>query len=187
MNKKNKAGKIIGIILIIVALVVLTVVLITSMRGETKTFGQNPANIAGQSLTCESDTIRYSIAEYDDSKAKNLKITANFYDDKLNSISLAYTLYYDDAKQITASETFNHADMNTSFSKNSLSTDAFNAHYSKLEDSMKMTLYATKDDLTVPAVKYFMIDAHAEDDLPNKLSEFQRNYETQGFICETNN
>ena len=182
-----KAKKVTGIILTIAVLAACVAIVIMLTRGETKTSGNNPANVTGQSLVCESDSIRYPITEYDNSQTKDFKIIANFYDDELSSISLTYALYYNNTEQINASEAFNHADMNISFSKDGLSADAFNAHYSKMEDSMKMTLYATKNDLTVVAAKYFMINAHNKEDLPDKPSEFQKNYETRGLICEINN
>lgn len=182
-QKKHRTKLIIGIILIIM----LSTVCITSiklMKGEIKTSGQNPTDIKGQSLTCESNSIKYPIITYDNSTAKSLKITTNFYDNSLSSISLTYTLHYDNADQIAASEAFSHAEMNTNFSKDDLDTDALYAHYSKMKDSMKIILYATKNDLTTTTAKYFMINTDAENSLSNGAIKLQENYEKQGFICK---
>lgn len=157
------------------------------MNGETKTSGQNPDSIRGQSLHCESPTMPYPFYSYDESKSKNLKIVTNFYDDVINSIYLVYTLYYDSPQQIIASEANNHADMNISFGKNGLEPDAYNAHYSTIENALKMSLYAKESNINQIAAKYFMIDLQGQTFLPTNLNEYEENYEKQGFVCKKQN
>lgn len=182
--KKLKSGKTIGIILVILGIVVCVVALVILMKGETKTSGQKISDIKGESLACENQDIHYPFTDYDKSKAKELKIAVSFYDDNIDAISLMYTLRYDDEQQVKASEASNHADMNISFSKNGLSADALSARYSKMKDSMVMSLYAKKDDLSSVTAKYFMIELRNQTDLPATLTEYQDNYERQGFVCK---
>ena len=178
--------KIVSTTLIVTMLIICMTIIVILMRGETKTSGQNPADIDGRALTCESTAINYPIATYDNSVSKNLKIVTNFQNDKPDAISLVYELYYDNTQQITASEAVNHANMNTSFGKDGLEADAFDAHYSKMENSMKMNLYAKASEIKPIATKYFMIDAHDTDELPNTIQKYQHNYEKQGFTCILN-
>lgn len=185
--KKLKSGKTIGVILAILGIVVCVVALAILMKGETKTSGQNPTNIEGSTLTCRSESINYPIVTYDNSTSKNLKITANSYGDKVGAISLIYELFYNDTQKITASEAHNHAAMNISFGKDGLSADAFSANYSKMENSMKMSLYANTDSIKPISAKYFMINIDETENLPNTIQEYQANYEKQGFVCTLNN
>ncbi len=182
-----KTKKTITSIIAVAALIVCATLIITLMNGETKTTGQNPSSINGAALICKSTAITYPITTYDNSINKDLKVIINSYSDKVDAISLTYELFYDNSQQVAASEARNHADMNISFGKDKLSADAFNAHYSKMENSMKMTLYAKAGEITSVGAKYFLIDAHSDEDLPNTLQEYQNNYKMQGFSCTTNN
>ena len=185
--KESKGGKIIGIISISTIIIACVIVLIISMKGETKTSGQNPTNVASESLVCESTEINYPITTYDNSVSKKLKIITNFYDGKANAISLVYELFYNSTQQITASEAHNHAAMNISFGKNGLGADSFNANYSKMEKSMKMGLYTNADNIKPISAKYFMLSVNNTGSLPSTIQEYQTNYEKQGFICSLNN
>lgn len=178
-----KTRKLISVILILDVLIILAVVLILAMQGNTTTTGENPDNVEGQSLACKSRSIKYPIFSNNDAKGRELRITTDFYNDKFNAISLEYTLYYDTAEQIKASEAQNHAEMNIDFGKNGFSADAFSANYAKLDNAMKMVLYATKDDFNLASSKYFMIDAHEKKDLPEKIDGFEQIYKSQGFSC----
>lgn len=168
----------------VVALIVIAIVL--AMNGTTKTTGNSPEDIKGESLACESHSIKYPIFEYDEAKSRDLEITMNFYDKKFSAISLAYTLYYDSEEKINASEAHNHASMNISFGKNGLKADAYDANYSKLSDSMKMILYVNEKDFNTTAAKYFMIDVENEKSLPDTINEFRKIYKSQGFSCSIN-
>ena len=185
--KESKGGKIIGIILIGAIIIACVVILVISMKGETKTSGQNPTSVASESLACESIETNYPITTYDNSVSKKLKIVTNFYNNKANAISLTYELFYNNTQQVTASEAHNHAAMNISFGKDGLGADAFNASYSKMENSMKMSLYINADNIEPISAKYFMLNTDSTDNLPNTIQEYKTNYEEQGFICNLNN
>ena len=153
------------------------------LRGEIKISDQNLVEIERKSLDCESQNIRYPFAEYDSSKSKELKITANFRDDAIEAVSLVYILRYDNGEQVKDSESSNHADMNVSFGRDGLGADALNAHYSRLKDSMQMSLYAKESNLDLVTAKYFMIKTDSQIDLPVTSSEYRKNYEEQSFVC----
>ncbi len=169
---------------IIIAIIIAAIIMTILMRGETKTSGQNPENVIGESLICENQSTIYPFFGYDNARARNLRISANFYKDELDTIALTYTLYYDTPGQIEASEAHNHADMGISFGKNNLGADPFNVHFTKLNDSIRMELYITFKDLTPIAAKYFMIELYDEITLPKTLSEYHRNYKNQNFTCK---
>ena len=180
---KKIIGAIFGIMVI-----ACVVIAIMAMQGETKTTGQKPESVSGETLICSSDSISYPIFVYDGAIRRDLKITESFYDDVLKAISLEYALYYDDAGQIKASEAHNHGAMNKSFGKDGLGADALGAVYAKLSDAMKMNLYVTMNSLNSTTAKYFMINVQGEDrKMPVTPTEFRENYEEQGFICETGN
>ena len=178
------------IIIAVLALGVLTAclaILIIKMQGETKTTGSYPDKETSRSLICESQDKEYPFFTQNESKAKNLKIAANFYNNKISAISLTYILYYDSESQIVSSEAHNHAAMNIDFGKSGLSADALDANYSKMTDSLKMILYVNENDFNVTTAKYFLIDVKEKRDLPNTLTDFEKYYKTQGLSCSTKN
>lgn len=174
------------ILAIIIIFIVLVVALFELMGGQIVTSRQTVETVQGSSLVCKSKNV-YPIFSYDLSKDKELKIIVGFYNNKINAISLTYDLYYDDAKQIMASETNNHAAMNIDFSKNNLSSDSYNANYSKLEDRMRMALYTNVNEVDNNIARYFLINLDDKSAIPRTLVEYQKNYETQDFTCEINN
>lgn len=178
-----KTKKTIAILTILISILVLIIVLILLMRGETKTSGNFPANVEGESLTCESHSIKYPFFATDGAKSRDLKITASFYDKKMNAISLEYTLFYDTEEQIKASEAHNHAAMNISFGSSGLSADAFNANYSKMSNAMKMLLFVKEEEFDMNSAKYFMVEVQEKKDLPEKIDGFEKIYKSQGFAC----
>ena len=179
--------KIINIFIIIAIIGVLAccvVAIILRMNGSTTIVKSDEADLSSETLTCESSSILYPIFSYDNSRTKKLIIISNFYGGKLNAISLEYTLYYDSADLITASEAHNHASMNKSFANSGLNPDSFSVNYAKMNDSLRTTLYVEGSDLNSASLKYFMI----EDDVTlSSLANYQKNYESQGFICKENN
>lgn len=182
-----KKLKYFGATLAIVLLVVVIVVVVIKMHGEVKTSGSTPADVTAQSLLCESNIVKYPIFTYGNANSRNTKINASFYDNKLNSISLTYTLYYDNADRIKASDANNHAAMNISFGSDGLDADAFNAHYSRMSDSLQMGIYASSTEFNSVAAKYFLIEQKEDKNLPQTLTDFQKAYAEKGFNCKVNN
>lgn len=178
-----KTKKLIITILSIAVVALIVIALILAMRGETKTIGDYPEDVEGESLVCESHSIKYPFFANNDGRSRHLKIVANFYDKELSALLLTYTLFYDDESQITDSEAQNHASMNISFAENGLSADAFSINYSKMSDSLKTILYVNRVDFNTTSARYFMIDVKEKKDLPDTIKEFNKTYNSQGFSC----
>ncbi|MBQ1387262.1 hypothetical protein IIY68_00465 [Candidatus Saccharibacteria bacterium] len=178
-----KARRVITILAILIPVLVLIIVLILLMRGETKTSGDSPVDIEGESLACESHSIKYPFFATNEAQSSDFRIIASFYGEKLNAISLEYTLFYDTKEQLKASEAHNHAAMNISFGNSGLSADAFDANYSKMGNAMKMLLFVKEEEFDMNSAKYFMSSAEKEEELPNNIDEFEKVYMNQGFVC----
>ena len=179
-EKKNNNGVIIGVIIFVIIIIGLIIFFLT--QGSSTTTGNYPDNVSDKSLTCTATNIDYPFFAYDKSNKKEAEINVLFSKDKLRSISLAYSLYYDNAQDIVGSEAHNHAAMNISFGEYHLGADAFNANYAKLEDRMRMSLYASGSDITTTALRYFLINTES---VPEKITIFQNIYQNKGFKCET--
>lgn len=178
-----KTKQLIITVLSLAVIGLIAIALILAMNGNTKTTGNYPADIEGESLACESHSVKYPIFAHNDAKSRDLKITATFYNKKFNAISLAYTLYYDTEEQIKNSEAKNHASMNISFGEDGLGSDAFDINYAKMDDALKTVLYTGENNFNTTTAKYFMVDAKEKKDLPNTINEFQKIYKSQGFSC----
>lgn len=180
-NKKRKknSATIIGIILAAI-IIVLSILL---LNGKTTTTGSYPDDISDESLTCTAENIDYPFFAYDNAIKKEAEINVLFSRDKLKSIALTYSLYYNNAQSITGSEAHNHAAMNISFGKNSMGADALNANYAKLEDRMRMNLYASGNEISNITLRYFFITT---DNIPENVTTFKNIYQGIGFKCENN-
>lgn len=176
-----KTKRLVIVTSLVAVLILVAAALIVMLQGDVKTIGSHPSDVKGEALICEDHSISYPVFTYDEARSKDLKITADFYDKKLNAISLTYTLYYDDAAKINASEAHNHAAMNIDFGHSGFTADSFDANYSKLQDSMRMVLYANGSDFSLKSAKYFMINVKEE--LPVTIDEFQSIYKDEGFSC----
>lgn len=169
---------------IIPALGTIIIVLITSMfllGGSTTTTKNEQPTEKSDSISCEVSNLSYPIFTYNDSTRQETRINAIYNNDRMQSISLIHTMYYDNARSITTSEAKNHAAMGLSYSSDGLRADAYNTLYTKLSDSMRMTLYASGQDINSVAAKYFMISS---DPTTTTLEELQNNYIKQGFDCK---
>lgn len=168
---------------VIFVIAILAVVIWRLMQGTETTTGDWAATESNDSLTCEVNNMEYPFFEYDNATKKNTKVNVIFDNaDKLSTISLKQTMYYDSASEINASEAFNHAAMNISFQNNGLGADAFNATYTLLEDSMRMSLYANASKINGVSVKYFLLDQEGGTTNYN-LTTVQKIYEDKGFKC----
>ena len=185
MNRKQII-KYFALTIVIISLLALAIVVSRGMEGKVVTTGQNPSQVRRESLACICASA-YPFFSYDSSKSKELKINIDSYDGSIKSIFLSYELYYDDERSVAASEAANHAAMNVSYGKDGLSADAFNANYTKLSNSMRMTLYTEPDQLDGNFTKYFMLMTGETNDLPHTLNDYKKIYESQGFRCKVGN
>ena len=178
-NAKKIIFGIAGVLLFVVAIVLIVLYLLS---GKT-TIGNNVrTDVVAESLSCESDEIQYPFFSYDESDRKNTKINILFDEKKIDSLSFVYRLYYGDNERIVTSEAVNHANMNEAFEKDSLPPDSFDAVYAVLNDSMQMTLNATKKQIDGVSSKYFLLEG-----ANNYSKESLKNYyESKGFKCRDN-
>lgn len=167
-----------GVLLIVVAVVCL---LISLTNGKT-TIVNTYDNAKGRdSVVCESNITTYPLFSYDNSDSKTIKINAVFDSDRLISISLVYKLKYSNQSEIRKSESVNHGALNISLQNEGFNPDAFEAKYSKLEDGLQLSLFASGDEISSKALKYFMLDGLT----PSYTQEdFRDIYVSQGFNCE---
>lgn len=184
-NPKKKQNLTVILVIVGIALVCTAVVclLLFLMQGETTITENDDGEQTAEKIICKSQEVSYPLFDYDNSDSKSMEVTATFRDDKLDSISLIYRLYYSDAKQIESSESINHAALNISSQGAGLGPDAYNAKYSKLKDSLQLSLYAEKDDINNKALPYFMLTKINV--APYTQDKVAKAYANQGFDCES--
>lgn len=182
-EKKHKTSLAVTIIVIIPLSLGATILAFLLLNGKTTTTEQPIESRTTRALVCQATGIDYPIFTYDQATRKEAKVNATFSNNGLGSMSFSYTMYYDDELSIIASEAHNHAAMNISFGHNGLTADAYNAKYSKNDDSMRMSLYVNKTDLSAIAMKYLMLDAKEDSEVPQTLEDYQARYQAQGFSC----
>ncbi len=184
-KKRRKAGKTnwlatAGISLILIAAALLVCFF---LNGKTTVTGGWPEPETSESLSCEAEGRAYPFFRYDNSTKKTTKITAVFKNDVLKTISLVHELYYNSSAEITQSEAENHAALNLRMQDERLGADALGANYAKLEDRMKMSLFADADKLNSGTVKYFELDWTESGEY--NLATARKNYEAKGYKCAT--
>lgn len=170
----------VGIFLVLIAGIFLVWFL---MKGKTTISGNWPEPETSQSITCEIDNFAYPFFAYDKSTKKNIKINIIFNNDNLYSIALINTLYYDTENAIASSEAINHASMGLSFADNDLDAESLGMSFSKLQDSLKMSLYAKKSEINNQSAKYFMLEKTSADGAYT-FDEIKYLYENKGFNCK---
>lgn len=183
MDKDEKRMKrkwviVVGIVLLLLGIAIWLYYL---MQGKTTTTGNYPEDVKSITLACEAKDMLYPIYSHDNSKEKEINVRIAFTNDKMSSMSLTSKLYYEDDRSAELSETYNHGSMNKKFGADGLGADAFSANYSKTNNKMIMTLYMTSGEYNSVSGKYFLIN-DVKKDAP--ISEFEDNYESQGFTCE---
>ena len=173
----------VGVLLIVVAVFLLVWFL---LNGERTVTGGYPGSEKVAALSCFSQNKAYPVleGENDHTEVKDLKIDAIFNGQELNTVALVYMLYYHTSEQIDANESKLHVAMNDAFSDDNLSPDAFSANYNKLPNGLKITLYATRSEITENAAKYFLLDFDKKN--PLTLDSMKKNYEEKDFVCSVN-
>ena len=183
MKENSGGGKInwpvsVGLSLVLVAGVLLFWFF---MKGETTITGNWPEPELSQSMSCESNNFAYPFFTYDKSTKKSTRINIIFNNDNLYSIALIYNLYLNDAEIISSSEAANHAAMNISFGNNGLEAESLGMDFARLQDSLKMSLYAKSSDINSASAKYFLLDDN--DSKAYNVELVKKSYENKGFVC----
>lgn len=181
-QSKRKDRRFLGAFFFLAFLMIVILVIIWFLRGSRTVSGHYPANVRNEYLNCSSDKITYLKVGEVESKEKELKATMVFLgEEQLSSISIKYTLKFEDKGAATYAEPI----VNTRFHENIAQVidqySAFNNKVTLLDDTITVTLHASKNDLVDLAKEFFMIRKTNE---PVSLADFRDNFEKQGFLCE---
>lgn len=177
----HKVAKLVGILFF---LFIVIAIIIWLLRGKTTVNGQYPANITNESLSCSSSSIEYQKVSKRSAKSTELKMTMVFSGtEKLVSGSLRYILRYDNHSEAVNSEAVNHANFGTELASRNLKFTEFDNKFTILDEILEVSLRASASSINEYTADYFLIDTKNE--LPKTLEEYKKNYESQGFACET--
>ena len=182
-SRKNKMRWIclLGLTIMIASLVVLFFFL---TRGNT-TVSNSGANIEKSvTLVCESTDYNYPFFVYNDANKKDVTIKSIYDDEELASLSLSVRLYYDSDSEIDRSEAANHAALAKSLAEDNLDITAYRVNFSKLKDSMQMTIVADTKEITGITSKYFLLEKTGGVFNREKMAD---NYKSLGFNCVVSN
>ena len=181
-KKDHGILKLLGFLLF---LAIIVLIIIWLLRGKTTTSGQFPANVRNESLVCESSNITYQKVDSIDSDDKNLKISMVFNGEaSFSSASLKYTLHFASSGEAHSAEAVSHAQFNLALQALGYDAGKFNNKFSEIGSDLIITLNLssgkTLDDTTR---SYFLVEYTDSGNLPETLSEYRHNYESQGFAC----
>ena len=180
-KEKDHKGLKLGLAFLVLA--ALVIVILYFLRGNTSITNEKIPNVKNTLVSCYSGSIYYPVFTYDGAEKRETDIKIVAQDYELKSISLEHSLFYNSATAIEASEAHNHAAMNLSFGKNGLGPDSYDAKYTILSDRVRMNLYAASAKLNDVAKQYFLVET--EGAFPTSVLSLRKNYEAQGFTCET--
>lgn len=168
---------IIGILLLMVSVILFGMFFLRGKKTVSSSFSETHTDSA---LICSRTNLNYEFLEYNNSLKEETNIYLIFnQNNQARTISLKETLYYNSYDNIKHSEAWNHGAMNTSFAKSGLGADALGAAYSMQDDKLIISLYTNTEGLKLSALKYFLINDHADfskDALENHYTEL-------GFTC----
>lgn len=182
-EKKNHKGLKLVAFLTLIATIIIVVLWL--LRGKTTISGQYPANVRNESLICESNSITYEKVNNVNSDNKELKISMVFNDvNTLSSASLKYVLHFASSQEVHDADAISHAQFNIALQNLGYDSGKFNNKFSEIDNDLVITLNLSSskglDDVTR---SYFLIEYTKDGKLPKTLSEYQKNYESQGFSC----
>ncbi len=182
-KKDKKNHKFLKLFFFLLFLLLIILIIIWLLRGSKTISGQYPENVKNEYLDCVSKNVTYSKVGEVSNEEKELKATMVFLGkEELSSISIKYTLKFKDK------ETANYAEpiVNTRFHENLAQVidqySAFNNKVTLLDDTIVVTLHASRNDLVDLAKEFFLIKKNEE---PVSLNDFKNSFEKQGFICES--
>lgn len=189
MEEKTKKWKLsdktvlqsLGLCLLIIAVIL---IVIFFLNGSTTIYNDGGEIATTESITCESSEVSYPFFAFDNSDRKQLKINVLLSNNKIDQLSLIYRLYYNSSSDINTSETLNHANMNKHFGISGLTADALGAKYSKLDDSLQLTLNSKAKEINEISAKYYLLDEAAN--YYNKET-ITKNYNSKGLDCTIRN
>ena len=183
-NRKQTGHTWLRAIIAILSLAALSALLVYLMKGSQTHSGEYPANVRRESLSCEIDNTAYPLIPSLSGENSSLRITAVFNGNvSLKSISLAYTVPFEDREAVESAENITHAEFAENLSDAGFKTTDLGNKFSRFDDRLMFSLYAENNQLTKASAPFFMLSESKT--LPSNLQSFRKNYEAQGFKCQS--
>ena len=182
-EKKDRKGLKLAIFFLILLVIIL--IILWLLRGKTTVSGQYPANVKNESLECISTELIYpKLGSFSPAPQKNeLTLTAVFIGDgALKSLSVKELMTFESNSDAIVAEARVHANFNIGLRPYNYDTGKFDNKFSIMSNKLLVNLTAKASELDDFSKSYFLI---ASEELPSTLSEFQAEYEAQGFTCRT--
>ena len=168
----------VGTILLIIGAIAIIAYFLT---GKTVTTGEGMDEVRDAVvLSCKSTNFNYPFFRYDNSESKLAVVDVRFNDDKVQSISAKFTLSYDTEKGATDSKLQNQASLGIAFGADGLTADDLSTGCSIQGNDALISLYANANAYNDVTKKYFFV---GDIDIDSSIEEYDRNYQSQGFIC----
>ncbi|MBQ3261262.1 hypothetical protein IJH29_01235 [Candidatus Saccharibacteria bacterium] len=185
VHKKGKNHKAVKLVCFLLFLAVIVFIILYFLRGKTTTTGQFPANVRNESLVCQSSNIAYKKVSNIDSPEKTLKINMIFNGtDSLSSASLKYTLAFASYSEAYSAEAISHAQFNLGLQSLGYDASKFNNKFSILDNVLDIVVnFSSSTTIDEVTKDYLLVEETSNGNLPITLSEYQHNYEQQGFTC----
>ena len=186
-DDENRPRRTRNLILLILFLVTVVLIILWLLRGKTTTTGQYPENLKNESLVCMAANITPPKIDSIDSHDKEIKINIVFNGtEEMKRIYFTYTLIYGDEDEAYGNEAKSHAFFNKALAASGYQVDKFDNKFSRYNNKLSISLSAERNDIDEYSASYFMIVAQDNEVLKDQnLDWFKKNYETQGFVCES--
>ena len=187
IRKRKKSNIFVATVTII--LLALIVWLIFLLKGKTTTSGDFPANIKTRSIVCGKDNAQYAYVGASESSKNTFRVIGVFNESKrLQKINFDYYVHFEDNDSAVAGESYIHHLFAKSLESNGLKYSELNNKFSVLNSKVDISLYATPDIINEYNAQYLLIKTHSEaSDFSLTEDDFEHNYQSQGFICESTN
>ena len=185
--KTKKNHRVLKLASILFFLFVVIIIVLWLLRGKTTTTGQYPENVKNESLVCASTELTPSKLSYIDSDNKEIKVSAIFHGaSELKTMSLVYKLEYDSSDSAYAAEAKGHAKFNESLYASGYTVDKFSNKFARYGGTLSISLHILKNEIDEISAPYFMINVDEDKKVTLRtISDYQQNYEAQGFTCNS--
>ncbi len=183
-SKKNYRYVVLALLLIFVTTLILIIFWLT--RGKTTTTGRFPDNIKNESLECNISNLSYEKIGKVPTSNTDTKITIVFYGtEKFNSINLRHTIHLASPEVAGETEAVAHVQFAENLGYSGLNYLEFDNKFTRIDNNLMLSLYNTKPFTKDTMYEYFLIDKNNNGQYPTSLEEYRKNYESQGFTCQS--
>lgn len=182
-EKKDCKGLKLAIFFLVLLIIIL--IILWLLRGKTTVSGQYPANVKNESLECVSTELIYpKLGSFSPAPIENeLVLTAVFSGaESLKFLSIKNLMTFESNSEAIIAEARTHANFNIGLRPYNYGTEKFENKFSIMSEKLLVNLTAKASELDEYSKSYFLITS---EEIPSTLSEFQAEYEAQGFTCRT--